>query len=152
MATTREIIDHVTLSRLVEAGAVRGASVIGQPGGWGIVIQYGRTERALAAKRGAVRVFRKFETLVGYLKEIGVTRYQVDATQFDPVALKVERHRADASERMKHAHEAAAYDKWFRAKVQAALDDPRRSIPHEKVKAEFAKKRNLLRKRVAANA
>ena len=53
---------------------------------------------------------------------------------------------------MKHTHEAAAYDKSFRAKVQAALDDPRLSIPHEKVKAEFAKKRDLLRKRVAANA
>ncbi len=50
-----------------------------------IVIQYGKKERALAAKRGAVRIFRKFETLVGYRKEIGVTRYQVDATQFDPV-------------------------------------------------------------------
>ena len=70
-------------------------------------------------------------------KEMGVTRYQVDATQFDPVALKVERHRADASERMKHAHEAAAYDKWFRAKVQASLDDPRPSIPHDQVMAEM---------------
>ena len=152
MATTRDTIDHLTLSRLVEAGAVRGANVIGLPGGWGIVIQYGMTERALAAKRGAVRIFRKFETLVGYLREIGVTRYQVDATQFDPVALKLERHRADASARMKHAHEAAAYDKWFRVQVQAALDDPRLSIPREEVKAEFAKKRDLLRKRVAANA
>jgi Stability determinant len=152
MATARETIDHVTLSRLVEAGAVRGANVIGQPGGWGIVIRYGRTARALAAKRGAVRNFRKFETLVAYLKKIGVARYQVDATQFDPVGLKVERHRADAAERMKHAHEAAAYDKWFRVQVQAALDDPRPSIPHEKVKAEFAKKRDVLRKRAAANA
>ena len=79
MATTRETIDHVTLSRLVEAGVVRGAKVIGQLGGWGIVIRYGRTERTLAAKRGAVRIFRRFETLVGYLKEIGVTRYHVDS-------------------------------------------------------------------------
>lgn len=152
MATTRETIDHVTLSRLVEAGAVRGANVVGQPGGWGIVIQYGMTERTLAAKRGAVRIFRKFETLAGYLKQIGVTRYQVDATQFDPVALKGERHRVDASARMKRAHEAAAYDKWFRGQVQEALDDPRPSIPHEEVKAEFAKKRAALRKRVAASA
>ena len=64
MAITADTIDHVTLERLVEAGAVRGANIVGQPGGWGVVIQYGMTERVLAAKRGAIRIFRKFETLV----------------------------------------------------------------------------------------
>lgn len=76
MATPSNTIDHVTLSALVEAGAVRGANVVGQPGGWGIVIQYGMTERALAAKRGSIRIFRHFETLVGYLKGIGVAKYR----------------------------------------------------------------------------
>ena len=33
------------------------------------------------------------------------------------------------------------YDRWFRAKVQEALDDPRPSIPHAEVKARFAKRR-----------
>lgn len=35
----------------------------------------------------------------------------------------------------------AAYDEWFRAKVQEALDDPRPGISHEKVKARFAGRR-----------
>ena len=35
----------------------------------------------------------------------------------------------------------AAYDGWFRAKVQEALDDPRPDIPHEEVEAEFAARR-----------
>jgi len=52
MTISLDTIDHVTLSRLVEANAVSGADIIGQPGGWGIVIKYGMTERALAAKRG----------------------------------------------------------------------------------------------------
>ena len=39
MATTTDTIDHVTLQHLVEAGAVRGAEVIGQPGGWGIIVK-----------------------------------------------------------------------------------------------------------------
>ncbi|HEY9137875.1 MAG TPA: type II toxin-antitoxin system RelB/DinJ family antitoxin [Terriglobus sp.] len=34
-----------------------------------------------------------------------------------------------------------AYDAWFRAKVQEALDDPRTTIPHNSVKAHFAKRR-----------
>ncbi len=37
--------------------------------------------------------------------------------------------------------DAAAHDAWFRAKVQEALNDPRPAIPHEKVKAHFAKRR-----------
>ena len=47
---------------------------------------------------------------------------------------------------MKRAHEAAAYDKWFRAQVQESIDDPRPSIPHEQVMAEFAERRAALRK------
>ncbi len=148
MVTPNETIDHMTLERLIEAGAVRGASIIGQPGGWGVVIQYGMTERTLAAKRGAVRIFRKFETLVGYLKGIGIATYQVDATRFDPVSRKTGT-RKDAATRMKHAHEAAAYDTWFREQVQSALDDPRPGIPNEEVKAHFASRRAALRKRIA---
>lgn len=152
MATTRETIDHVTLSRLVEANAINGANIIGQPGGWGVVIKCGLTERALAAKRGSVRIFRKFETLVCYLKGIGVAKYQVDATGFDPVALKITHRGEVASNRMKAAHEAAAYDKWFREQVQEAIDDPRPSIPNTEVKKHFAAKRKELQKRIKAAA
>jgi len=34
------------------------------------------------------------------------------------------------------AEEAEAYDRWFRAKVQASMDDPHPGIPHEVVMAE----------------
>ena len=52
MALTANTVDHHTLAHLVEAGAVRTANIVGQPGGWAVVVQYGTTERALAAKRG----------------------------------------------------------------------------------------------------
>lgn len=120
MTTAPQTIDHSTLSTLVEAGAVRAAQVVGQPGGWGIVIQYGMTQRTLAAKRGAVRIFRRFETLAEYLRGLGIVKYQVDASQYDAAALQTGR-RADASARLKHAHEAAAYDTWLREKVGASL-------------------------------
>ncbi|KJZ36301.1 hypothetical protein VC33_17395 [Pseudomonas fluorescens] len=41
----------------------------------------------------------------------------------------------------------AAYDAWFKAQVQASLDDPRLSIPNEEVKRLMAIKRDKLRKR-----
>ena len=33
--------------------------------------------------------------------------------------------------------EAEAYDRWFRAKVQASLDDPNPTIPHDQVMADM---------------
>uniref|UniRef100_UPI0039F6A686 type II toxin-antitoxin system RelB family antitoxin n=1 Tax=Sulfuriferula sp. GW6 TaxID=3345112 RepID=UPI0039F6A686 len=142
-----ETIDHTTLSRLAEAGAVRSAHIVGQKGGWGVLVKYGMTERALAAQRShQVRIFRKFETLVSYLKGVGIARFEVDAVDYDPT-LKATRARPDRAVAMKNAHEAAAYDKWFRAQVQEALDDPRPSIPHEQVQAEWAIERAELLKR-----
>jgi hypothetical protein len=143
--STSETIDHHTLTRLVEAGAVRGATVIGQPGGWGVVVQYGMTERAIAAKRGPVRVWRRFETLASYLKDMGLYRYQVDAVNYEPQEKDATAKRPDAAERMRRAHEAAAYDEWLRGKVQASRNDPRPSISNDDMKAEFAKRRAALR-------
>jgi hypothetical protein len=36
------------------------------------------------------------------------------------------------------AEEAEAYDRWFRAKVQKSMDDPRPGIPHDVVMAKVA--------------
>ena len=36
--------------------------------------------------------------------------------------------------------QAESYDRWFRAKVQASLDDPRPSIPHDEVVAKIRAK------------
>jgi hypothetical protein len=121
MGNSPQTIDHAALSTLIETGVVRAAQIVGQPGGWGVVFQYGMTQRTLAAKRGAVRIFRRFETLAAYLRDLGIVKYQVDASHYDPMALQPTRHRTDASARMKHAHEAAPYDKWLNEKVGASL-------------------------------
>ena len=152
MTSTAETIDHTTLARLVEAGAVRGADVIGHGGGWGIVIKYGRTQRALATRRGDVRTFRKFETLVSYLKELGISQYSVNATDFDPQALKTSRVRPDASERMRSAFEAKAHTDWVREKVAESLADPRPNIPHRQVMDEVQALIDSKRKQRASKA
>lgn len=144
MATIVDTIDRTTLEHLVEAGAVKGASIVGQPGGWGVVVHYGLTERVLAARRGAIRNFKKFETLVQYLKSIGLAKYQVDATEYEPVAPASDRKRTDAAERMKNAHAAAAYKGWLTKEVQDAIEDSRPSIPHDEVMAEWKTERAAL--------
>lgn len=63
MAT--ETIDHTTLHRLVEAGAVRAAHVVGTSGGWALTVKFGLNERPLAAQRSRqIRLFKKLETVV----------------------------------------------------------------------------------------
>lgn len=147
MNTASQTIDHATLSSLVEAGAVRATQIVGHPGGWGVIIQYGMTQRTLAAKRGAIRIFRRFETLARYLRGLGIVSYQVDASQYDPVALQSAR-RADASARLKHAHEAAAYDTWLHAKVGVSLaglqDGSNPVIPSKEWDQIHEQKRRLL--------
>jgi len=140
MAT--ETIDQKTLSQLVEAGAVRAAHVVGQKGGWGVLFRYGMTERPLAAQRGNVRVFKRFETIVSYLREMGIVHFDVDATQYDPdapVSAGSQTRAERAREQMKAAHQAAAYDKWLRAEVGRAIEeanDPAiAKIPHSEVSA-----------------
>jgi hypothetical protein len=54
----------------------------------------------------------------------------------------------DRSAAPKEARAAHAYDRWFREQVQQALDNPRPSVPHAAVKAEFAERRAALRQRI----
>ena len=141
-------INHSALAKLVESGTVRAAHVVGQAGGWGINVKCGRTVRPLAAQRGKVRLFSKLETVAAYLKGIGIARFDVDVLGYD--AERARRARPDRAAALKRAHEAAAYDQWFRSQVQAALDDPRPSILHEEVSARWAKQRAQLLKKVKA--
>ena len=53
-----------------------------------MTVKYGKIERVLAAQRSRqVPMFRKLETLVAYLKEIGIGRFDVDAFNYDPTGL-----------------------------------------------------------------
>jgi len=47
------------------------------------------------------------------------------------------------------ASNTSAHDAWFRTKVQQALDDPRPAVPHDKVKAHFARRRAAALSKVA---
>ena len=47
---------------------------------------------------------------------------------------------------MKNAHEAAAYKGWLTQQVQEAIDDPRPSVSHAEVVAEWELERAALLK------
>ncbi|NHB93694.1 hypothetical protein [Photorhabdus cinerea] len=143
-----ETIDHSTLNRLIEAGAVNSVHVVGHNDGWTLMVKYGAVERPLIAQRSRqVRLFKRLETLVTYLKDIGIAQFNVDAANYN-LDTPTKTARPDRAEALKRAHKAAAYDAWFRQQVQAAIDDRHPSVPHEEVKARFAAKKAALRKEI----
>jgi hypothetical protein len=146
--TTSNTIDTAMAKRMSEASAIRGASIIGQPGGWSVVLKFGLQERPLGAQRtDRPRTWRSLDRAVAYVKdELHIARFDLlDATNHsegEPVAGS---SPVAAAERLRHAHQAAAYDKWFRAQVEQGIkeaDDPNTQwVSNEAVKADSAKRR-----------
>jgi len=124
-------IDTAMARRMVEASAIRGASIIGQPGGWSVMLKMGMVEKPLGTQRtDKPRTWRSLDTCMDYLRnELHIVRVEMlDASNYSDSEV-TRRPRKDAAERMKRAHEAAAYDSWFREQVQEAIDDPGRASP-----------------------
>lgn len=126
---TAETIDTAMARRLVDALAIQGASIIGQPGGWSVMLQLGTTQTPLGVQRSdKPRTWRSLDRCVDYLKnELRISRFDLlDATLHSDVPAPG-KPRSDAAQRMRQTHQAAAYDKWFRAQVAQGLqeaDDP----------------------------
>lgn len=157
MQAPAKSIDHRTLSNLVSAGAAIAADVIGRTGAWEVVIHYGRASQTLAATRGEPRTFRRFETLASYLKEVGITDVRVHLAEFEPgVKDTASKRGATSSQRLRATHEAAAYDRWFRAQVEEALqeaDDPQvQWVSHDDARKDWAAQRAELIKRAKGTA
>ncbi len=147
-------IDTAMAKRLVEANAILGASIVGMPGGWGVVVKYGTTESPLAAQRSKkVRMWRSLDSCFAYVRnELGIDRFDgLDGSNHTDEGAGV-RQRADTAARMKSAHEAAAHAQWLNDKVAASLADPAPGFTHEQVMADVQAVIDAKRKKHAAKA
>ena len=114
-----ETINHAALARLIEADAVRSATVVGVQGGWCVLVRYGMAERQLAAQRGGVRTWRRLDAVASYLHGLGLARFEVDAASHEDTP---GRKRPDQAKAMRQVHDAAEHDRWFREQVEAAVN------------------------------
>jgi hypothetical protein len=117
-------IDTLMAKRMVAASAIQGASIIGQPGGWSVVLKMGLQERPLGAQRSdKPRTWRSLDRAVAYLKkELQISRFDLlDATLHAEGEPLVGKSREDAAQRLRQAHAAAGHDKWFRSQVDLAV-------------------------------
>ena len=97
-----QTIDTVVAKRMIEAAAIRGASIIGQPGGWSIMLELGSMQRPLGTQRSdKPRVWRSLDRCVEYLKtELNIARVDLlDATDHSS-DFTGNVTRADTAERM----------------------------------------------------
>ena len=152
-------IDTAMAKRMVEASAIRGASIIGQPGGWSVVLKMGQQERPLGAQRSdKPRTWRSLDRAVAYLKnELHIVRFDLlDATHHSKGEPLEGKSRGDASERLRLAHEAAGHDTWFREQVDLAIkeaDAPGAQwVSADDAKASWKQKRAELLKRAGGGA
>ena len=138
---TPEIIDGRAIKTLAEARALQGATILGRPGGWAVVVRFGGAERTVAAQRAhKARLWRNLSTAATYVsKELGLPRFEVDAANHQPDA--IERKRPDSSERLRRQREAADYDAWFRTMAQEGIEAADRGefVPEDEVRERFAR-------------
>ncbi|PRC93232.1 hypothetical protein [Solimicrobium silvestre] len=136
-----ELITPNLLKELVAANVVCSAEVVGEKGGYVVLVKYGVGERVVAARdnTGHIkrRIFASLDSVDNFLRKIvHIVDYRVASANFEAAPRQARYEKNSA--RLKEVHESAAYDKWFRSQVQEALDDPRPAIPHEDIKKEFA--------------
>ena len=143
------MIEHRSLCELAAKPSTRTALVSSQAG-WVIHARTGKRSAVLIAERSqAPRVFRKMETATQYLRDLGITRFVVEADPSIEPAVPAQRRRPDRSRALQQTFaSAAAYDKWFNGEVSAAVaeaDDPNTQwVSGESASSAWARRRKAL--------
>ncbi|MDP3423193.1 MAG: hypothetical protein Q8S32_05485 [Burkholderiaceae bacterium] len=109
------------------AGGVTGITLRGMGAAFVVSVHTQRDEGILVTSRKQPRRFADPRKALQLLRTIGLNECRINATDWHPEAHAQEKvARPDRSAALKAAHEAAQadadYDRWFRAKAQAAMD------------------------------
>ena len=132
----------MTLEQLratASAGGVVGVTLKGQGSGFFIEIatRSGQDAFLVKARSTEPRRFGSPNSALIVLRDLGIAIAQIDATNWNPDQKEVTQNRDSRAQAMRQAHEAAAYNQWLAGEIQASIDDPRTSIPHDEVMAEM---------------
>ncbi len=132
----------MTLEQLratASAGGVVGVTLKGQGSGFFIEIatRSGQDAFLVKARSTEPRRFGSPNSALIVLRDLGIAIAQIDATNWNPDQKEVTQNRDSRAQAMRQAHEAAAYNQWLAGEIQASIDDPRPSIPHDEVMSEM---------------
>ncbi len=142
-------LDTAVAKHMAQNSAISGAAIIGEPGGWSVLLTLGGIEKRLGTQRtGRPRLWRSLDRCVAYLKaELDISRIDLVDARSHRADAPAQRGRSDTAERMRRTHQAAAYDAWFREQVMAAQADPRPAVADADAKQRFALRRAAVSKR-----
>jgi len=132
----------MTLEQLratASAGGVVGVTLKGQGSGFfmEIATRSGQDAFLVKARSTEPRRFGSPNSALIVLRDLGIAVAQLDATNWNPDQKEITQNRDSRAQAMRQAHEAAAYNHWLAGEIQASIDDPRPSIPHDEVMAEM---------------
>ena len=132
----------MTLEQLratASAGGVVGVTLKGRGSGFFIEIatRSGQDAFLVKARSTEPRRFGSPNSALIVLRDLGIAVAQIDATNWNPDQKEVTQNRDSRAQAMRQAHEAAAYNQWLAGEIQASIDDPRPSIPHDEVMSEM---------------
>ena len=142
-------MEHLTLDQLrtsAETGAVLGVTLRASGAGFFVCAETRRGESTLITTRDRKpRRFVDSGKALRLLQALGIEQATVNLTHWRPDEIEFERKpRPDRAAAMRETFDAAAYDRAFRADVEAALreaDDPATKwVAHDKVMAKLDRK------------
>ncbi|MEX2498337.1 MAG: hypothetical protein WD397_05625 [Wenzhouxiangellaceae bacterium] len=122
-----------------ETGGVAGVTLKGRGGAFFVQITTRSGAGAVLAKARSSepRLFVNPAAALNVLRDIGITIGRFDASEWDPAEREPVSGTNGRAEALRKAHKAAAYNEWLAVEIQAAIDDPGPSIPHDEVMARM---------------
>ena len=81
-------IPEAVLRELAAAGAITQTFAVAVGPAIRVEVQYGSARRTLCNKRGQPRLFASMHTLLNYLRELGLPRFEVDASEYSAGRLR----------------------------------------------------------------
>lgn len=122
-----------TLRELIAAGSACSASLLGQHGGYAVLVQVGRQRHFLATQAGVTRLYPRLDTAANDLRSLGIGQFAVNVENLEPGPVRPSRSgRALA---MPARTDAAEYTAFLQERTQAALDDRRPAVSSVKANA-----------------
>lgn len=117
------LIAPQSLKDLVDANAIRHATVVAENDVFKITVKYGMVERVVSVRtrEGQIkeRLFSSLDAVARFMREkLHLAQYEVNAANFQPVTKRVK--RPDTAIRLKEAHAALSHSDWVQQKVQSS--------------------------------
>jgi len=93
-------ITEPILKQLAEAAAEMSARIVGQQNAFVVLIRVGSGEKTVVTTRGNIRLFASLDTAAGFVRDLGVSRFEVDISFYKPGRLR--NARPDRAEALRH--------------------------------------------------